>query len=85
LGTVLDGAEGLYCFWVSKVTWIPSSRDVMLMVRNSLALVETKLILTHLFSNFDIKLRPESRDWFQGQTTHIAWEKPPLMVELAQR
>lgn len=51
----------------------------------SLAFIEMRLILTHLFIEFDLELQPESENWLKGQEVYSIWVKPPLMVRLRPR
>jgi hypothetical protein len=44
--------------------------------------LESRLILARLIWNFDMELRPESKNWLDGQDNFIIWQKPPLMVNL---
>lgn len=47
----------------------------------TLAITETRLILTRLLWNFDMELMPESRDWAR-QKTFMLYEKKPLMIKM---
>ncbi|KAI1439027.1 benzoate 4-monooxygenase cytochrome P450 [Xylaria sp. CBS 124048] len=48
----------------------------------SLALSETRLILSKLLWHFELGLAPESFDWIATQKTNMFWESGPLMVSL---
>ncbi|KAK1566050.1 LOW QUALITY PROTEIN: cytochrome P450 [Colletotrichum navitas] len=51
----------------------------------NLAYAEMRLILARVIWNFDIKLHPDSRGWFEGMKTYILWQKDPLQVYLTPR
>ncbi|KAI1820253.1 benzoate 4-monooxygenase cytochrome P450 [Xylaria intraflava] len=48
----------------------------------SLALSETRLILSKLLWHFRVELAPESQDWVAEQKTNMFWERGPLMTFL---
>lgn len=56
----------------------------MLIVRNSLAYSEMRLIMSRLLWNFDVKIADDSRSWI-NQKIFLFWEKGPLNVYLTQR
>ena len=50
-----------------------------------MAYAEMRLILAHVVWKFDFELVDNSDDWFKTQKTYLAWEKPPLMVNIHER
>jgi hypothetical protein len=51
----------------------------------SLAYQEIRLIISHLLWNFDLELSdPGSKNW-TDQTSHVVWDKKPLLVRLSPR
>lgn len=52
---------------------------------DSMAYAEMRLILAHILWNFDLELVDNSDTWFTTQKTYLAWEKPPLMINIRER
>lgn len=51
----------------------------------SLALVEIRLVLTHLLWTFDMELAEETDEEWPKQKMWTTWEKKPLIVKLTER
>jgi cytochrome P450 len=50
-----------------------------------MAYAEMRLILARILWKFDLELLDKSHDWYTRQKTYLAWEKPPLMVNIRER
>ena len=61
---------------------VPPRHSTMLMI-DSLAYAEMRLLLARLAMDFDFQLLPESERWIV-QKLFTFWEKPPLMVKLTR-
>jgi cytochrome P450 len=55
-----------------------------MLILDSMAYHEMRLIITRVLWNFDLKLRKESENWADQRVFSI-WHKGPLMVEVKAR
>ena len=53
-----------------------------MLIDNSLAYAEMRLILAKVLWNFDLELDERSRRWRDHMKLFILWEKPPMYVKL---
>ncbi|KAI6379154.1 hypothetical protein MCOR25_002030 [Pyricularia grisea] len=68
-----------------KNAFQPFSLGPMSCIGMNLANAELRFILAKMVWNFDMKLHPDSQNWFDGLKTYILWQKPPLHVYLTPR
>lgn len=55
--------------------------NVKMLIYDSMAYHEMRLIMAKVLYTFDFGLTPESQDW-GSQDTFILWQKKPLMCKL---
>lgn len=53
-----------------------------LVVGESLAYAEMRLIISRLLYAFDMSLADDKKEWISSQRAYFVWDKQPLMVNL---
>lgn len=78
---VLETVLGSSKQFTSSLFFSPRVLSPNIVLLDSLANAEMRLILTKVLFNFDLKLEPQSTDW-STQKSFSLWQRPPLMVQL---
>lgn len=55
------------------------------MVKNSLALLEMRVILSKMLWSYDMEMVNPEQEWFQENTFGMLWEKPKLPLRFIRR
>ena len=56
-----------------------------MMMSDSLAYAEFRLILARMMWNFDIEIADQSRNWMDQQQSYLLWRKPALYALLTPK